>query len=161
MGGPAAGSLLGGVSTFRAPYFDYHALAPEIILSATLAVLLVVDLVVAEDRKYLVTMLAGVGVLASFVPIVTLAAKGVTGHPRVMFGGGYVVDTFSLVLKALLIGTTYVVLLMSTNYIEEGDYYEGEFAFLLVSSVLGMVVMASSRDLISIFIALELMSVPA
>jgi len=168
-GGPAGrafaghglgGALAGKAATFRAPYFDYHALAPEIILTATLALLLVVDLVVREDRKYLVSMLAGVGVLASFVPIVTLAAKGITGHPRVMFGGGYVVDAFALVLKALLIGTTYVVLLMSTNYIEEGDYYEGEFSFLIVSSLLGMVVMASSRDLISIFIALELLSIP-
>ena len=106
-------------------------------------------------------MLAGVGVLASFVPIVTLAAQGISGHPRVMFGGAYVVDTFSLVLKALLIGTTYIVLLMSTNYIEEGDYYEAEFAFLVISSLLGMVVIASARELITIFIALELLSVPA
>ena len=157
---PGLLGLAGAAAAFRAPYFDYHAIAPEMLLTATLVVLLLADLVVGEDRKYLVTMLAGVGVLASFVPIVTVAAKGISGHPRVMFGGGYVVDAFSLVLKALLIGTGYVILLMGTNYIEEGDYYEGEFAFLLVSSLLGMVVMASSRDLISIFLALELLSVP-
>ena len=51
-------------------------------------------------------------------------------------------------LKALFLVAGYVVLLMSTNYIEEGDYYEGEYYFLLLSSLLGMVVMASSRDLI-------------
>src|SRR5204863_2874169 len=73
----------------------------------------------------------------------------------------YGVDTFSLVLKGLFIVTTYVVLLMSQNYIEEGDYYEGEYSFLLLSSVLGMVVMSSARDLITIFVALELLSVPA
>jgi NADH-quinone oxidoreductase subunit N len=50
---------------------------------------------------------------------------------------------------------------MSTDYIAEGDYYEGEYYFLLLSSLLGMTVMASSRDLISIFIALELLSIPA
>jgi NADH-quinone oxidoreductase subunit N len=54
-----------------------------------------------------------------------------------------------------------VVVLLSTNYIAEGDYYEGEYYFLLLTSVLGMVVMASSRDLISIFIALETLSIPA
>ena len=43
-----------------------------------------------------------------------------------------------------LIGA-YIVVLMSTNYIAEGDYYEGEYYFLLLSSILGMVVMASSR----------------
>lgn len=153
--------LLAATQTFKAPYFDYHALAPEIVLTATALVVLVADLVLDETRKHLVNTLAAVGLLASFVPIVTLAAKGISGHPRTMFGGAYVVDVFSLVLKALFIGTGYIILLMSTNYIEEGDYYEGEFAFLVLSSLLGMVVICSSRDLIGIFIALEMLSVPA
>ena len=49
---------------------------------------------------------------------------------------------------------------MSVDYIGEGDYYQGEYYFLLLSSVLGMVVMASARDLITIFVALELISIP-
>ena len=52
-------------------------------------------------------------------------------------------------------------MLLSTNYIAEGDYWEGEYYLLLVSSVLGMTVMASARDLISIFVALEMLSIPA
>ena len=47
------------------------------------------------------------------------------------------------------------------NYIGEGDYWEGEYYLLLVSSVLGMTLMASARDLITIFVALELLSIPA
>src|SRR2546426_7410034 len=78
-----------------------------------------------------------------------------------MVGGAYVVDDFSLVFKGLFLVVGYVVLLMSTNYVEEGDYYEGEFYFLLLCSLLGMVVMASARDLISIFVALETLSLPA
>jgi NADH-quinone oxidoreductase subunit N len=154
-------SVLAAASAFKAPFIDYHAFAPEIVLTAALVVVLLVDLVVDETRKPLVTQLAGIGVLASLVPVLTLALKGITNHPRVMFDGAYVVDTFSLVLKGLFIATTYVVLLMSTNYIEEGDYYEGEYSFLLLSSLLGMVVMASARDLITIFVALELLSIPA
>jgi NADH-quinone oxidoreductase subunit N len=123
-------------------------------------IVLIVDLIVDETRKPLVAQIAGVGILASAVPIFTLAAAGISGHARVMFGGAYVVDVFSLVLKALFLGIGYVILLMSTNYIEEGDYYEGEFAFLILCSMLGMLVMASSRDLITIFIALELLSIP-
>jgi NADH-quinone oxidoreductase subunit N len=79
----------------------------------------------------------------------------------VLFGGGYVVDNYALILKAMFLVAGYVVILLSTNYIAEGDYYEGEYYTLLVSSVLGMMVMASARDLISIFIALELVSIPA
>ena len=166
-GGPAGSEPMTGVllaattTTFKAPYFDYHALAPEIVLTATIVVVLVVDLMVDESKKYIVNQLAGLGMLGAFVPIVTLAAKGISGHPRVMFGGAYVVDVFSLVFKALFLAIGYVVLLMGANYIEEGDYYEGEFVFLILSSLLGMLVISSSRDLIGIFIALELLSIPA
>jgi NADH-quinone oxidoreductase subunit N len=92
------------------------------------------------------------------VPVLTLA---VDGADRSMFGGAYVVDNFALVLKALFLRAGYVVVLLSTNYIAEGDYCEGEYYFLLLSSLLGMIVMASARDLITIFVALELLSIPA
>jgi NADH-quinone oxidoreductase subunit N len=153
--------LAATTTTFKAPYFDYHALLPELILTGTIVLVLVVDLVVGPSKKFFVNQLAGLGILGAFVPIVTLATKGISGHARVMFDGAYVVDVFSLVLKALFLGIGYVVLLMSANYIEEGDYYQGEFVFLILSSLLGMLVISSSRDLIGIFIALELLSIPA
>ena len=59
-----------------------------------------------------------------------------------MFGGAYVVDDFALVMKGLFLVAGYVTVLLSTNYIAEGDYWEGEYYLLLVSSVLGMTVMA-------------------
>ena len=78
-----------------------------------------------------------------------------------MFGGAYVVDDFSLVVKALFLLSAYAVVLISTNYVDEGDYYEGEYYTLLLCSILGMVMISSSRDLVSLFIALELLSIPA
>ena len=81
--------------------------------------------------------------------------------PRRCSAARYVVDDFALVVKALFLLIGYVVVLISTNYVEEGDYYQGEYYFLLLTSVLGMVMMASSRDLISIFVALEFLSIPA
>jgi NADH-quinone oxidoreductase subunit N len=143
---------------FDAPHVDYHAFAPEIVLVGTLVVVLLLDLVAEERGRSATSSVAGIGLLASLVPVVTLA---VDGTDRVLFGGAYVVDDFALVLKALFLLSGYVVVLMSTDYIAEGDYYEGEYYFMLLSSLLGMTVMASSRDLISIFIALELLSIPA
>ena len=52
-------------------------------------------------------------------------------------------------------------MLLSTTHIEEGDYYQGEYWVLMLSSILGMMMMTSSRDLISIFVALEFLSIPA
>jgi len=144
---------------FTAPHVDYHALAPEIIIASTLIVVLLVDLASERNRALLGTI-SGIGLLAAMVPILTLA---VDGTDRLVLSGNpsYVVDNFALTMKALFIVAGYVVVLLSTNYIAEGDYYEGEYYFLLLTSVLGMVVMASSRDLISIFIALETLSIPA
>ncbi len=148
-----------GAGGFTAPKLDYAALAPELILTAVLVAILLLDLFLDETQKYLIPSVAGFGVLAAFFPIIYLALEG--ADVRSMFAGAYVTDNFALVLKALFLGTGYVVLLMSNRYIEEGDYYSGEYYVLLLSSLLGMLVMASSRDLISIFVALELISIPA
>ena len=142
---------------FATPHLDYHAFAPELVLTGTLVVLLLVDLLSDRNRP-LLGAIAGVGLLASMLPIITLA---VDGADRGMFGGAYVVDNFALTMKALFLISGYVVVLLSTNYIAEGDYYEGEYYFLLLSSILGMTIMASSRDLITIFVALETLSIPA
>jgi NADH-quinone oxidoreductase subunit N len=79
---------------------------------------------------------------------------------RSLFDGRYVVDEFALTLKALFLIAGYVVVLLSQNHVEEGDYYQGEYYTLLLTSVAGMVMMASSRDLVSIFVSLEMLSIP-
>ena len=52
-----------------------------------------------------------------------------------MFGGSYVVDNFSLVLKGLFIGAAFVAILLSVGYIESDRFWQGEFYFLLLASV--------------------------
>jgi NADH-quinone oxidoreductase subunit N len=151
--------LLAQAEPWVAPVLDWHALAPEIILGLTVFVVLVSDQLLDERRRWLTSAIAGIGLLSTLIPIATLAIDD--SPARLLFDGRYVVDDFSLVLKALFVMAGYVVILLSTTYVEEGDYYEGEYYFLLLSSVLGMVMMASARDLISIFIALELLSIPA
>lgn len=144
---------------FTPPSLDYHALAPEIILTLVIAIILVADLFLDQSRKWLLSNIAAFGLVCAMVPILSLALSDT--DVRSMVGGAYVVDNFALVLKALFLGVGFVVLLMSINYVEDGDYYEGEFYFLLLCSLLGMVVMSSSRDLITIFVALETLSIPA
>lgn len=143
---------------FIRPTVDFHAFAPELVLTGAIVLVLLVDLFTPNGSRGIVPQVAGVGVLAALVPAFTLAVDGVD---RSMFGGAYAVDNFSLVLKVMFLLGGYVVVLLSTNYIAEGDYAEGEYYFLLLSSLLGMTIMASARDLISIFVALELLSIPA
>src|SRR5450432_2576837 len=143
---------------FARPDIDYHAFAPEIVLVGTLLVVLVVDLVFEVRARWATSTITGLGLLGALVPILTLA---VNGHDRSMIGGAYVVDNFALMMKAMFLVAGYIIVLISTDYVGEGDYYEGEYYFLLLSSLLGMTIMASARDLISIFIALETLSIPA
>jgi NADH-quinone oxidoreductase subunit N len=150
-------SVLQGTPFLR-PDVDFHAFAPEIVLVGAIVAVLLVDLFTKEGSRGIVPQVAGIGILAAMVPVLTLALDGTD---RAMFGGAYAVDNFSLVTKALFLVAGYVVVLLSTNYIAEGDYAEGEYYLLLLSSILGMTVMASARDLVSIFVALELLSIPA
>src|SRR5207247_7427358 len=79
---------------------------------------------------------------------------------RVLFGGAYRVDNYALALQCVFLIVAYISLLLSVDYIGEGDYYQGEYYFLLLTSLLGMLVMSSARDLVSIFVALETITIP-
>ena len=89
--------------------------------------------------------------------MLTLAVKG---HTRSLFGGAFVVDHYSLVLTGFFLVAAYVTLLLSFDYIGEGDYYQGEYYVLLLTSVLGMIAISSARDLVSLFVALETITIP-
>ncbi|MDG1695039.1 MAG: NADH-quinone oxidoreductase subunit N [Ilumatobacter sp.] len=142
-----------------APTIDWHAIAPELVLVAGINIVLLIDLNISESKKWIMATLTGFVMLAALIPVVTLFVIG--DDSRSMFGGRYVIDEYALIMKALFLLVAYVVILMSQTELEEGGYYQGEFYVLMMCSVLGMVMMTSSRDLISIFVALELLSIPA
>ena len=143
---------------FTAPHVDFAALAPEIVLTAGAVLVILLDALALDKIKPFISIIAGATLLGAMIPILWLANNGID---RSMFGGAFVVDNFALVLKAMFLLSGYVVVLLATNYIAEGDYWENEFYALMLSSLLGMVVMCSARDLLTIFVALELLSIPA
>ena len=140
------------------PDIDYLALAPEITLAITAVVVLLLDLFLPRSQKYWTAIVAVLGVSFTALPLIALAVSDV--GDRTMLGGSFVVDDFALVLKGLFVVAGYLVLLMSVSYIESDRYYQGEYYFLMLMSILGTVVLASSRDLITLFIAIELVSQP-
>src|SRR3954451_10036584 len=94
-------SLLAAASVdFTAPTLDWHALAPEVILTSTIVIVLLVDLFTEAHNKYLTAVIGGVCTLSALIPITALAVAGTT---RTMFGAGYVVDDFALVMKAFFL----------------------------------------------------------
>ena len=135
---------------------DYHALLPEEILACTILIVLVVDLFLPERRKWLAMPVGFLGVLAALVATLTLIGS----VPREMFGDSYVVDNFALLFKVFFLSVALVVMALSLRYFREGGIYQGEYYFLLLTSFLGCVMMPSSRDLLLLFISLELVSAP-
>ncbi len=152
-------SVIAQINQWVAPTIDWHALAPELVLIVGINLVLFIDLSLGAAKKWAMATLTGLVFLAAFIPVVTLAVIG--DASREMFDGRYVVDGYSLILKAIFLLAAYVLVLMSQNELEEGGYYQGEFYVLMMCSVLGMVMMTSARDLIAIFVALELLSIPA
>jgi NADH-quinone oxidoreductase subunit N len=134
---------------------DYHAIAPELILSGTILVVLAADLVLRPDRKWVSMVLAFLGVAAALGAELTLV-----GETRTSFAGTYVNDSFAVLFKVFFLSVALVVLLLSLRYFREGRYYQGEYYFLLLSSFLGMLTISSSRDLLMLFISLELVTAP-
>jgi NADH-quinone oxidoreductase subunit N len=152
--------LLLAVERLATPVLDWHALSPELVLVGTMVVVLIADLVLPERESWRTSTIAAIGLLLALIPIATLGYQGIEGAGRVMFDGAYAVDHYALALKAFFIIAAYVTILLSVDYINEGDYYKGEFYFLLLVSTFGMTVMVSARDLITLFVALECISIP-
>ncbi|HWL37138.1 MAG TPA: NADH-quinone oxidoreductase subunit N [Frankiaceae bacterium] len=161
---------------------DYYAILPELILGGALLLVLIVDLFLPRDRKWLAMPLSLFGVLGSLAATLTFVGNVGGDNARSTFctgptagwseyppladalaAGGdcsFVVDNFAVLFKVIFLVSAAVVLLLSLNYFEEGRYYQGEYYFLLLVSFFGMLTIASSRDLIMLFISLELVSVP-
>lgn len=135
---------------------DYHAIAPVLILGATVMLVLVVDAFLPRRLSWFAMPLSLAGAAAGFVAVLTL----VGGGERSTFGGHYVVDNFTLLFQGFFLIVAVVVLAVSLRYFREGGFYQGEYYFLLLTAFLGCVLMPASRDLLMLFIALELVSAP-
>ena len=116
---------------------------------------LIVDTFLKPKRAFLTMWVGFLGVIAALTAALTLI-----GEQRTTFGGMFVVDDFAVLFKLFFLSVAIVVLALSLRYFREGRCYQGEYYFLLLTSFLGCLLMPSSRDLLMLFISLELVSAP-
>ena len=100
---------------------------------------------------------------AAIVSLLTLAVSGyavvrVRDARRVLFGGMFVHDGFTVFFTLLFCSIGAIAVLLSWDYVKRTRINQAEYYALLLSATLGMVIMAASNDLITIFLGLELMS---
>lgn len=138
---------------------DYAALAPPLIVAAAACLALVIDLI-APRRRALLPAVSAAGLVGAAVAVGLLAS----GPARATFcapvGCSYRVDGFTLFFQALGALAGLVVVLLAAPQVERERLPAGEFSFLLLASVTGMLVLSASRDLLLLLLSLELVSLP-
>jgi NADH-quinone oxidoreductase subunit N len=137
---------------------DFTLLIPEFILAGVGLLVLLVDMVLPtrwEHRRNAVTATtAAVGLAAVFaVALVTQTDTRTFLYDRLLY-----VDRYSLLFKALFTGVGFAVVLMSVDYVGRKMSHPGEYYALVVFAVLGADLMASSGELLTAFISIELLS---
>ncbi len=128
-------------------------LAPELSLAATAIVVILLDLVIQRKGWLVAVGIAGIVVSAGF----TLAMWG--GSPQAIFNNMLAVDNFAFFFKLLFLGIAALVMLASVDYVSKFARFQGEYYALVLLSALGMMLMAATAELISLYIALELVSI--
>ena len=118
------------------PYFAFAALAGPFVLS----------LIQFYDIGASTNLLQGSGVFSTDEPSVLLGALSV--------------DRFALFFNFLIIGSTALVVLSSTDYVKKLERFQGEYFGLILFSATGMMLLAAATELITIYISLELTTLP-
>ncbi len=139
---------------------DLLPLAPEIAILGSALLILLIDSFSRGKHGKAAVAIAAASVAAAFAA--SLALYGTTAEA---FGGTFVVDGFSLFFNVAILLVTALVVVSSLDYLEE-FYPEGadeltEYVVLLLFATAGMMLMASSRSLVTAFIALELAALPS
>jgi NADH-quinone oxidoreductase subunit N len=135
---------------------DLYLLAPELSLTILALVVMMVDLF--AKRRIVTVSVALAGLI---VPLAFTISQAVTlnGTQRGFFDM-LVVDPYSIFFQVVFLIIAVIMILASYDYVGKYVKADGEFYTLLLFSVTGMMFMASTGDLISIYIALELTSFP-
>jgi len=126
---------------------------PELVLAGFAIAVILLDLFVERKGVLVVVSLIGLVVSAGFA----IAMWG--GNSEAIFSNMLAVDNFAIFFKLLFLGIAFLVILSTVDYASKLSRFQGEYYALVLLSALGMMLMAATTELISIYIALELTSI--
>jgi len=140
--------------------FQWGIMAPEFIILAVATVLSLMDLFMPkkQNRKIL-GWIAFTSIIAAFVSLLTLVDYELAS---ILFDT-FRLDSYAKAFKLLLLIGAALVMLLAVSYEpKEGmEETKGEFYYLFLTALLGAMIMSSSGDLITLFVGLELLSIPS
>lgn len=133
---------------------DFTSAYPEIFLLAMVCIVMLVDLIVGEEKRYFAFFLAQIALIGSALLTFTTFSSEVS-HT---FSGMFVDDAMSDILKLMVYITVATVLIYSRSYIGVRGMFRGEFFSLALFATLGMMVMISASHFMTLYLGLELLS---
>jgi NADH-quinone oxidoreductase subunit N len=134
---------------------DVVAVLPEIVVTLTASLVLVADALI--DRKaarYWLPLLTILGLLAAIL------TGPITVASHTAFGGFVVIDTFTAFFRVLFIILALFAVVVAPEYLERRAIPAAEFYATILFSTVGAMTIALAADLITVFIGLELMTIP-
>ncbi len=134
--------------------YDLLAALPEIIILCMAMIILLADMFLKPSNRIAIYGLAQLVLLgAAFVTVSTHSA-GVS----YAFTGMFVDDAMSDVLKLMIYLGTSLILVYSRQYIQQRNMFSGEFYALVLFALVGMMIMVSGQNMLTLYVGLELLS---
>jgi NADH-quinone oxidoreductase subunit N len=134
---------------------DLIAILPILVVVGWALVCLMVDLWIPIGRKGITAFLAVLGLLAALVIVIIQR-----GQTALAFNNMAVQDGFAMFLDVIFLVSGLAGIALAVDYLKRMKIERGEYYILLMFTVSGMMLMAHAYDLIMVFIALELLSIP-
>jgi len=131
---------------------DYSLLTPEFCLAGLAAIIVALDLFVPDFRKEWLAYVTAAGLLG----VLGLSFGWLDVDKD--FAGLLFIDKYTLFFRVFFVATAAAVVLMSAQFVQERLRHPGEYYGLIVLSTIGAIYMAASRELLSAYISLELLS---
>src|SRR5512132_3996954 len=134
---------------------SFSTIWPLTFLTVWACALLLIDLFIPKERKGITALLGALGL--AFTLGFTLAQ---IGTQQSGFQDMVVLDGFSTFVNALLLVSGLLGVALAYGYVKRMGIERGEYYTLMLFSVTGMMLMAQAADLIVVFLALDLLSIP-
>jgi NADH-quinone oxidoreductase subunit N len=134
---------------------EFRVIQPLVVLVGWACVVLLVDAFLPRRRKDVTVILAALG-----LGVVLVLEVGHLGETTLAFGGMIARDGFAWFLNVAFLGSGLVSVAIAYDYLKRSGLERGEYYALMLFSLTGMMLMSHAADLIVVFLALELLSIP-
>jgi NADH-quinone oxidoreductase subunit N len=149
-------AILAAAGHIKGPYIDWVGLTPFVILAAGALVVLLVGLLPGAVARERVVPILTIATLAASIGFEIARFK----HHASIVSGALQIDDLALVLDLLFSVSAIAAVLLSWRGRAPKDAGQGEYYSLLLFSVLGMGILVSAQNLVTLFIGIELLSIP-